>query len=174
MDWYSPCFEAQIVHHDLGTYRCTVVFLDEDIAATLPFDAEPRLRISGELADQPMQGAWQPGRAHWYLMLGKPLLKAAGKGVGDWVGGRFRVEPPDSVDLPEALSRALEADPAARAAFEVQTVGKQRALCRRIAAEKGPETIARRVTEVLDALAGQDVPTLTRLRLAVPDPVANP
>lgn len=174
MDWYPHSFETQIVHHDLGTYRYTVVFLDDDIAAALPFQDHPRLRISGELADQPMTGAWQSSRGRWYLMLGKPLLKAAGKDVGDWVEVRFRVEPADELDMPEALSRALDADPGARAGFELQTIGKQRALCHRVASAKGADTVMRRVNEVLDALAGREVPTLARLRLVVPDPVAKP
>jgi len=174
MDWYPYSFETQIVHHDLGTYRYTVVFLDDTIAAGLPFDSQPRMRISGELADQPMEGAWQPSRGRWYLMLGKPLLKAAGKGVGDRVEVRFRVEPLDLLDVPAALARALNADPAARAAFELQTIGKQRALAHRVGSAKGTDTIARRVIEVLDALAGKDVPALSRLRLVVPDPVGNP
>lgn len=174
MMFFPYGFETRIAHHDLGTYRYTVVWLDEDIAADLPFDGQPRLRIVGEVADVPIEGAWQPSRGRWYLMLGKPLLKAAGKGVGDEVEVRFRLAPPDDVVLPEALERALDADPQARSAFELQTIGKQRALAHRVGSAKGAATIARRVAEVLDALAGRDVPTLSRLRLVVPDPVANP
>lgn len=174
MDFYPYVFETQIVHHDLGTYRYTVVWLDDDIAADLPFDAQPRLRIAGEVAEVPVEGAWQPCRGRWYLMLGKPLLKAAEKGVGDRVEVRFRVIPADDLTVPEALERALDADPAARAAFELQTIGKQRALAHRIGSAKGADTIAKRVGEVLDALSGKDVPTLSRLRLVAPDPVANP
>lgn len=172
--FFPHAFETEIVHHDLGTYRYTVVWLDDDIAAELPFGDQPRLRITGELADTPMEGAWQPSRGRWYLMLGKPLLKAAGKGVGDWVEVRFRVEDADALDMPEALVRALDANPTAQAAFALQTIGKQRALCHRIASAKGATTVAKRVGEVLDALSGKDVPTLSRLRLVVPDPVANP
>ena len=173
MDGYPHSFETRIVHHDLGTYRYTVVFLDDDIAAALPFEDQPRLRITGEVDDQPMEGAWQPSRGRWYLMLGKPLLKAVGKGVGDEVEVRFRVAPADEVALPPALSRALDVTPGARDAFARQTIGKQRALCHRIASAKGTKTVARRVVEVLDALAGRDVPTLARLRLVV-GPVGNP
>ena len=174
MDFFPYGFETRIAHHDLGIYRYTVVWLDDDIAAELPFNDQPRLRIAGEVADVPIEGAWQPSRGRWYLMLGKPLLKAAGKGVGDAVEVRFRLAPPDDLVLPEALERALASAPAARAAFELQTVGKQRALAHRVGSAKGPDTIAKRVTEIVDALAGREVPTLSRLRLVVPDPVANP
>jgi len=162
-------FETRVVTHDLGTYRYTVIFLDPALAAQLPFDESPRLRIVGEVADVPMEGAWQPSRGRWYLMLGKPLLKAAGKGVGDEVEVRFRLAPPDDVALPEALERALEANPVARAVFEDQTVGKRRALAHRVGSAKGADTVARRVAEVLGALEGLDVPTLARLRLVVPE-----
>ena len=174
MMFYPYGFETRIAHHDLGTYRYTVVWLDADIAAELPFEGQSRLRIAGEVAEVPIEGAWQPSRGRWYLMLGKPLLKAAGKGVGDAVEVRFRLAPPDDLVLPEALERALDADPQARAAFELQTLGKRRALAHRVGSAKGAATVARRVTEILDALAGGDVPSLSRLRLVVPDPVANP
>lgn len=174
MDFFPYGFETRIAHYDLGTYRYTVVWLDDDIAAELPFGDHSRLRITGEVADVPIEGAWQPSRGRWFLMLSKPLLKATGKGVGDEVDVRFRLAPPDDLTLPEALQRALDADPEARAAFELQTLGKQRALAHRVGSAKGPGTIAKRVTEILDALAGRDVPTLSRLRLVAPDPVANP
>ncbi len=172
--WYPYTFEAQIVHHDLGTYRYTVVFLDDEIAASLPFHDQPRLRISGELADVPLKGAWQPSRGRWYLMLGKPLLKAANKGVGDTVEVRFRLEDPDILDMPAALSAALDAAPAQRAVFDLQTIGKQRALCHRVASARTGDTTIRRVAEVMDALSGRDVPGFSRLRLVIPEPVSIP
>lgn len=172
--WFPHVFETQIVHHDLGTYRYTVVFLDDEIASVLPFAEQPRLRISAEVAEVPMSGAWQPSRGRWYLMLGKPLLKAAGKQVGDGVEVRFRLEEPDTLELPETLSRALDADPAIRSAFELQTIGKQRALAHRIASAKTTATAMKRIAEVVDALSGKPVPTLARLRLVVPDTVVNP
>ena len=174
MDFFPYAFETRIAHHDLGPYRYTVVWLDDDIAAGLPFGGQPRLRISAEVADIPLEGAWQPAHGRWYLMLGRAFMKAAGRRAGDEVEVRFRLAPPDGLSLPEALERALDADPAARAAFELQTIGKRRALAHRVGSAKGADTVARRVVEILDALAGRNVPTLARLKLAVPATVVKP
>ncbi len=57
MGVYPHAFEARVVHHDLGTYRDTVVFLPPEVAARLPLDAHPRLRVSGEVGDVPFSGA---------------------------------------------------------------------------------------------------------------------
>ena len=96
-------FDAMIEPHDLDTYRYTVVFLPDELAATLPFAADPRLRISGEIADHPMTAAWQPCRGHWYLMLSKPLLKAVGLTIGMTAEVRFRLEAQDDVEMPASL-----------------------------------------------------------------------
>jgi hypothetical protein len=71
-------FEAMVEPHDLGTYRYTVVFLSDELIAELPFAQHPWLRISGEINDHPMAGAWQPSRGRWYLMLSKPLCGQRG------------------------------------------------------------------------------------------------
>ena len=51
MDFFPYGFETRIAHHDLGAYRYTVVWLDEEIATELPFEGQPRLRIAGEVAE---------------------------------------------------------------------------------------------------------------------------
>jgi hypothetical protein len=71
--YYSHAFEGRIEHHDVGTYRYTVVFLPRELALSLPLEEHPRLRVSGEVAEVPFSGAWQPVRGRWYLMLSKPL-----------------------------------------------------------------------------------------------------
>ncbi len=146
-------FEAVIEPHDLGTYRYTVVFLAEDLAAELPLAEHPRLRISGEINDHPIAGAWQPSRGRWYLMLSKPLLRATGLDIGMTAEVRFRLEPQDQVELPASLVRALIGNPLAEARFQELTPGKQRALTYRILSAKTAATEARRVAEVVDWLA---------------------
>jgi len=146
-------FEAMVEPHDLGTYRYTVVFLAEDIVPQLPFDLHPRLRISGEINDHPMAGAWQPSRGRWYLMLSKPLLRATGLEIGMFAEVRFRLEPQDEVEMPASLVRALSQDPVAKARFDTLTPGKQRALSHRVLSAKTAPTEARRVAEVTAWLA---------------------
>lgn len=150
-------FSGEIAHYDLGTYRYTVVFLPPDIAAALPLAEHPRLRISGELNDAPMSGAWQPSRGRWYLMLSKPLLRAAGVAVGDRADVRFRLEDQDAVDTPALLERALDADSRAKTRWDELTPGKQRGLAQRVASPKSSATAARRLGEVIDFLHAGEI-----------------
>jgi len=149
-------FEATVEPHDLGTYRYTVVFLSQELVAELPFAQTPRLRISGEINDHPMTGAWQPSRGRWYLMLSKPLLKATGLEIGMTAEVRFRLEPQDEVEIPASLVAALGGHAAAEARFEGLTPGKQRALAHRVMSAKTPATEARRVAEVIEWLAASE------------------
>jgi hypothetical protein len=147
-------FTTRVTRHDVGTYRYTVVFLPEEIAVRLPLDRHPRLRVSGEVGEVPFSGAWQPVRGRWYLMLSKELLRDAGLGPGATATVRFRVEDQDAVEVPEALRLALEADLAARGAWEGMSAGKRRGLAHRVGSARTAATAARRVAEVLAALRG--------------------
>lgn len=146
-------FEAMVEPHDLGTYRYTVVFLTDNIVPLLPFDRHPRLRISGEINDHPMTGAWQPSRGRWYLMLSKPLLRATRLEIGMFAEVRFRMEAQDEVELPASLVRALAHDSVIKTRFVALTPGKQRALSHRVLSAKTAPTEARRVAEVIAWLA---------------------
>ena len=149
-------FEAMVEPHDLGTYRYTVVFLAEDLGPELPFAQHPRVRISGEINDYPMAGAWQPSRGRWYLMLSKPLLRATGLDIGMMAEVRFRIEPQDEVELPASLVRALSENAVVEARFVALTPGKQRALSYRILSAKISATEARRVADVIDWLTADE------------------
>jgi Bacteriocin-protection, YdeI or OmpD-Associated/Domain of unknown function (DUF1905) len=149
MDYFPHEFDAAVEHHALGTYRYTVIFLDPDIAAKLPFDHHPRLRISGELNDHPFTGAWQPSSGRWYLMLGKPLLKATGLSVDCFATIRFRVELQDEVDVPPELTHAVNANADASDRWAALTPGKQRALAHRVLSAKTASTQAKRISEVV-------------------------
>ena len=154
MSFYPHSFEAEIVPHFVGTYRYTAVFLPADMIEALPLDRYPRLRVSGEVGDIPFSGAWQPVRGRWYLMLSKALLKDGGYAIGDRVEVRFRVEDQETVDVPDILERALEADADAMAAWQAASAGKRRGWAYRIAAAKADATRQRRLDEVLKALTG--------------------
>ena len=154
MSFFPHSFEAEIVHHFVGTYRYTAVFLPEDLIEALPLDRYPRLRVSGEIGDIPFSGAWQPVRGRWYLMLSKPLMKDGGYAIGDRVEVRFRVEDQETVDVPEILERALNADVDAMAAWQAASAGKRRGWAHRIESAKAVTTKQRRLDEVLKALLG--------------------
>ena len=146
MATYPHSFEAPIVRHDVGTYRYTVVFLPEALRASL--GVQGRVRTSGELNDVPFTGAWQPVRGRWYLMLSRPLLSDAGARIGDIASLRFRLEPPDTVEVPEALQSALDADAEAATLWAALRPGQQRGLAHRVASAKQHTTVARRLAEV--------------------------
>lgn len=147
-------FEAEVVHHDLGTMRYTVVFLDEDIAATLPFDGNPRLRFTGEVGEAPIAAAWQPVRGRWYAMLSKSLLRQAGLVVGDRTTVRFRVEPADAVDRVTELEAVLAERPELRTAWDALTPGMRRGQTHRLLSAKTPPTRLKRLGEIVAALTG--------------------
>lgn len=167
MDYFPHAFTGVVAHHDLGTYRYTVIWLPEELAALLPFAGQPRLRISGELNDVPLTGAWQPSRGRWYLMLGKPLLRATELSVGCFAELRFRIEPPDDVEVPTLLTHALEANAAAAARWDELTPGKQRALSHHVLSAKTGPTTTRRVAQVVLWLAAgeTDLRRLPKLRV---------
>lgn len=149
MSYFPYAFTGLIEHHDLGSYRYTVIWLPDELAAMLPFAEQPRLRISGELNEVPLTGAWQPSRGRWYLMLGKPLLRATGLSVDCFAELRFRLEPQDEVEVPMLLAHALGENEAASARWQELTPGKQRALSHHVFSAKTGPTAARRVAQAL-------------------------
>lgn len=146
-------FDAEVVRHAIGTLNYRVVFLAERFHDKLPLREHARLRIRGELNGIPFAGAWQPVRGRWYLMLGKPLLKAAKVRVGDRVSLAFVVVDQSDVDVPEELRRALAANRSASAAWGQLSAGKQRAFAHRVSSAVRVTTRAIRTEEVIDALA---------------------
>jgi len=153
MSYFPFGFTGPVEHYGLGTYRYTVMWLPEEIAAALPLAEQPRLRISGELNEHPLTGAWQPSRGRWYLMLGKPLLKATGLSVGCLAELRFRVEPPDEVDVPPLLARALQQDERASERWAALTPGKRRALGHHVGSAKTEATAVKRTAQAVTWLA---------------------
>ncbi|MEM7025878.1 MAG: YdeI/OmpD-associated family protein, partial [Pseudomonadota bacterium] len=123
-----------------------------EMAKDLPLGQHPRLRVSGEIGEISFSGAWQPTRGRWYLMLSKQIMKDGGISLGDWVDVRFRVEDQDSVDVPDLLQRAIDADEVIAAAWQALSPGKRRGLAYRVASAKTSGTRQRRIEEVLDIL----------------------
>lgn len=151
-DYYPFEFETQIVHHNVGTYRYTVVFLDDRLHTHLPLKEHPRLRASGEIGDIPFRGAWQPVRGRWYLMLAKPLLRDGEFEVGDTVTVRFCVESQEAVDVPPELERMLRENGALMDAWSALTSGKQRGLAYQVRSAKTAPTRAKRLRLVAETL----------------------
>ncbi|MEO0975412.1 MAG: DUF1905 domain-containing protein, partial [Pseudomonadota bacterium] len=95
--YFDHEFEAPIVEHDVGSarYRYTVVFVPAELSTALPLERFPRLRISGEVNDHPIEASLTPVRGQWYVLLSKSTLKAIDARLGDLVTLRFRIADQD-------------------------------------------------------------------------------
>ncbi len=157
MGFFEHEFDAPVAHHDVGSdkYRYTVVYVPDSVAAALPLDEYPRLRVNAEIDDYPLDAALTPVRGVWYIMLSKKTLSAIERRVGDIVTVRFRVADQDAVDMPDALLAALRGDARMQPLWDALTPGKKRSLAHRVGSAKSPETQARRIAEVFDIMTGK-------------------
>jgi hypothetical protein len=166
MAYYRYAFTGPLVIHRLGRYRYRAVFLPPALAAELPFDRHPRLRMTGEVADVPVEAAWQPAGAAaaggYYLMVSAAVCRAAGLALGDAVEVRFNVADPAAVTVPDELAQALagtgRAARAARAAWDALPPGKRRGLAAQVAAARTAPTRERRAARIAAALAAGEDP----------------
>jgi hypothetical protein len=160
MSYYAHHFSAPLEIHRVGRYRYRVVYLPPALATALPFDRQPRVRFDGEIADVPVQGAWQSAGAagRWYAMVSPAVCRAAGLTLGAVVEVRFNVADPNAVQVPEELADALDADALARAAWDALTPGRRRGLAHRIATARKEATRHARSAELIAGLRAGRVP----------------
>jgi len=89
-----------------------------------------------------------------YLLLRKDLCQRLGLTTGQAIKVSLTSDPdPDHVDLPDELAEALGAWPEAEAAFARQSGAIRRAIARKVADAKRPETRARYAVELAERLA---------------------
>jgi hypothetical protein len=89
-----------------------------------------------------------------YLMLRKELCQRLGLVIGQEVAVQLAPDPnPDHVDLPDELAEALAAWPEAEASFLAQSGAMRRAIARKVADAKRPDTRARYAVELAERLA---------------------
>jgi len=131
----------------------TVVFLPTEIACDLPFGKSKRLRVNAEVNGVSVEGTWMPTRGQWYLMTPKKLMAKLKVDLGDEVTVRFAIADQDAVSVPQALAEALDTHSDLAEVWDSWTPGKRRGWAHRVSSAKTPPTIAKRVDEVLSALA---------------------
>ncbi len=150
-------FEAPIEYHDVGSekYAYTVIYVPADVLAQLPMQEFPRLRITGEVGDHPIDASLTPAKGKWYILLSKKLLKATAQSVGEHVDVRFAIADQAHVDVPAALQDALRENDHLHDLWTRQTPGKQRGLAYRVSSAKTPATQAKRIDEVYRILRGE-------------------
>lgn len=154
---FMPYFDFEFAGQIVRNAFYTVVLLPEEIARKLPFARFPRLRVEGELADMPFEGAWQPnGDGTRYLIVPKRILLEADVRLGSVVEVRFRIGDQDAVDMPVALKDALSSDEKALAEWEKLTSGRKRSFAYRVGNAKSPVTIAARVEEVVSMIRNRE------------------
>ena len=79
---------------------------------------------------------------------------ASGLSAGDEIDVTIELDTaPRTVEAPPDLASALEAAPVARAAFDALSPSRQKAHVTNVEGTKNPETRARRVAAVIDALS---------------------
>ena len=89
-----------------------------------------------------------------YLMLRKELCQRLGVAIGQEIDITLTPDPhPDYVDLPDELAEALAAWPEAEATFQAQSGAMRRAIARKVADAKRPDTRARYAVELAERLA---------------------
>jgi len=89
-----------------------------------------------------------------YLMLRKTLCQQLGLAIGQELEISLAPDPnPDYVDLPDELAEALAAWPEAETAFLAHTGAMRRAMARKVADAKRPDTRARYAVELAERLA---------------------
>lgn len=150
-------FQTCVEKLDFEDAAFHAAFLPKTLAKKLPFDQYPRLRIDALIEDVPHDGALQPSRRGYYLLLSKRLLKEIGKSFGDPVQISFDIADQDFVDIPPELEFPLTQQPHLLKRWNELTTGKKRSLAIRIARAKRPETREARVEEVLNLLSDGSV-----------------
>jgi hypothetical protein len=135
----------------------------DDLAAQLPLDRFPRLRIEGELSELPFNAAMIPSQQGRHMIVSPELLKAAGLRVGDIVEIRFNIADQEGVAVPEELQTELDNDPQAEAVWSALTPGRRRGLAHLVAKPKGEAIRRRKAQELAEALGtGTPLPGMVR------------
>ncbi len=156
MSYFTHDFVAEIALHGVGKSRVItykVLFMPPRFETELPFKTYPRLRVEGEIADVPVRGAWMPvGDGRRYFIVSPDIKANTGLDVGDEVEMRFRIDDQDYVDVPGALTAALNLDDAASAQWDKLTAGKKRMFTNHVFSAKTAPTEQRRVDEAMVAI----------------------
>ncbi|MEN0087824.1 MAG: YdeI/OmpD-associated family protein [Pseudomonadota bacterium] len=154
-------FTATIDMIDYGRMVYAVVFVPPPLAAKLPFDSQPRLRVVAELrtngSDREIvehAGALLPESRGHYILLSKKVLTKLKAEIGDEISIAFAIDDPDRVDVPSILSEALAEEPDLEDAWRALTPGKRRGLAYRIAQAKTEPTKHKRLDELRMQLLG--------------------
>ncbi|MEM7336893.1 MAG: YdeI/OmpD-associated family protein [Chloroflexota bacterium] len=152
--FYKYEFNGRIQQHSVGINKrgelfYTVIFLPDSVTNQLPLKKYPRLRVEGEMHDLPFQGALQPAKGRWYLLLSQRFLKENHLSLGNEIDVRFNIGDQDHVEMPIELQQALDAHEAAKALWNTFTPGKKRGFATTVSSAKRAETRQTRAEKMI-------------------------
>jgi hypothetical protein len=132
------------------------------IAIRLPFDPDAawgdkdRHHVAGSIHGVPVRGSVVRRDDGPWLEFGPAWCRSGSVSAGDTVGVRLQPEGPVLDDLGPELRAALDADPAARRAFESLPTFYRKAIVREVDGVKRPETRERNLAHVMDRLLASE------------------
>jgi hypothetical protein len=146
----------------MGSIRMSAPLVPRGPAAAVVLD-DATVAAVGEGAKRPPVVAtvngytWRTSisrmRGEFLLGLSKAVREAAGVQAGDTVEVVLELDQaPREVEIPSVLGEALEADPAARAAFDALAFTHRKEYARWIEEAKQPATRERRVAQAIEML----------------------
>ncbi|MCK0114201.1 YdeI/OmpD-associated family protein [Ornithinimicrobium sp. F0845] len=136
----------------LGGPAAAIVLTDEQVAELGPTKNPPVVvTIDGKSAR--LRVARMGGLN--CIGLSKAVRAALGVEIDQEVSATVELDTAErTVDMPPELTEALEADPAAKAAFEALSYSARKEHARQVSSAKAAETRDRRLAKILDSLRG--------------------
>ncbi len=112
--------------------------------------------VRGTLNGKPFKQTVVKYRGEWRLYLNGDMRQRAGIDVGDRARVKIEFDPePRPTPMPPAFARALDANGAARAAFEKLVPSRKKEILRTLASMKTEATLNRNIEQVVAFLAGK-------------------
>ncbi|MGN6169238.1 MAG: YdeI/OmpD-associated family protein [Solirubrobacteraceae bacterium] len=128
------------------------IVLDDDQVATIGEGAK-RFPVRATVNEFTWRTTITRMRGEFLLGLNREVRESAGVQAGDTVEAAIELDSePREVEIPEALARALSADPDARAAFDRLAFTHRKEYARWVADAKREETRDRRVARAIEML----------------------
>jgi hypothetical protein len=126
------------------------VVLDEEQVAAVGEGAK-RFPVKATIGAYSWRTTVARMRGEFLVGMSREVRAGAGAEAGDVVEVTIALdEEPRTVELPEALEKALDADPAARAAFDALAYTYRKEYARLVAEAKRDETRERRIAQTLE------------------------
>jgi hypothetical protein len=128
------------------------VVLDDEQVATIGEGAK-RFPVAATIGDYTWRTTVTRMGGEFLLGMNKAVRQGAGAEAGDTVEVLVELDTaPREVEVPEALTAALERDPAAKAAYEAMSYTHRKEYARWIAEAKREDTRDRRLAQALEMI----------------------